>query len=452
MTKHTIIIFFSLILPASAYAQSEVSTLDELLKQVKTELAQEEEQLLDRENKFKSARDKQALLLKQAQDELDKQEQLSEKLRAEYDINEREIDTQNHLLKERAGALGELHGVVRQIATDVDAIINTSIVSAQYPERDLTLDKLTGSKELPSIAELEALWILVLDEMAQSSKVVKFNSRVITSAGDEQEKSVTRIGVFNAVADGRFLRFLPESKKLVEPAGQPPARLQNLALQLERASSGLQAFPVDPTRGTRLALYILEPDFRERVQQGGLVGYIIIAVAIIGLLIALERFIALSRMEKNVNRQLRTKQAGDNPLGRIMQVYENNPDVDTETLEYKLDEAILKELPKLQRGLGALSLLAAIAPLLGLLGTVIGIIETFQSITLFGTGDPRAMSDGISQALVTTVMGLVVAIPLLLLHSFLSSRSNRLTHLLDEKSKSFVALLAEINRLKAANV
>ena len=127
------------------------------------------------------------------------------------------------------------------------------------------------------------------------------------------------------------------------------------------------------------------------------------------------------------------------------------PDVDTETLEYKLDEAILKELPKLQRGLGALSLLAAIAPLLGLLGTVIGIIETFQSITLYGTGDPRAMSDGISQALVTTVMGLVVAIPLLLLHSFLSSRSNRLTHLLDEKSKSFVALLAEINRLRAAN-
>jgi biopolymer transport protein ExbB len=151
---------------------------------------------------------------------------------------------------------------------------------------------------------------------------------------------------------------------------------------------------------------------------------------------------------RKVQKQLKSKRPADNPLGRIMKVYEDNPDVGTETLELKLDEAILKEMPKIQRGLSALALLAAIAPLLGLLGTVTGIIETFQSITLHGTGDPRVMSGGISQALVTTVMGLLVAIPLLLFHSFLSNKSNTLIHILDEKSAAFIALLAEINRIR----
>jgi len=452
MNRVIYLIIALILFPALSMAEEKNKTLDDLLNQVRKGLVQEEQQLLARETKFKSARDKQAVLLRQAQEELAEQQALSEKLRSAYDLNEREIENQTHLLKNRAGALGELHGVVRQIASDVDAVTDASIISAQNPERDIALDKLAESRELPSISELEGLWMLVLDEMTESSKVAKFKSQVITSTGDEKEKLVTRVGVFNAVADGRFLRFLPETKKLVEPAGQPPVRLQNLASALENSTSGMLSFPVDPTRGARLALYILEPDMKERIRQGGLVGYIIIAVAIIGLLIALERFVVLSVMEKKARKQLKTKTPGDNPLGRIMQVYENNPDVDTETLEYKLDEAILKELPSLQRGLSVLSLLAAIAPLLGLLGTVIGIIETFQSITLYGTGDPRAMSDGISQALVTTVMGLVVAIPLLLIHSFLSSKSNQMTHLLDEKSKSFVALLAEINRLRSANV
>ncbi len=446
-----VVLIMSLLLASSSTTAADNKTLNDLLNQVKQDIADEQLKHLEREKKFESARDKQASLLRQAENDLAKEQALSDQLRSRYDLNDREIENQSRILKERAGALGELHGVVRQIASDVDAIIDTSYVSAEKPERDADIDKLTESKELPSIKELEDLWVLALDEMTESSRVVQFNSPVITSSGEEQEQKVTRIGVFNAVSNGRFLRFLPETKQLVEPAGQPPMRLQTQAADLENSQSGIQPFPVDPTRGARLALYILEPDIKQRIQQGGLVGYIIIAVAIIGLLIASERFIVLTLMEKRVSKQLKTKKAGDNALGRIMQVYESNPDVDTETLEYKLDEAILKELPKLQRGLAALALLAAIAPLLGLLGTVIGIIETFQSITLYGTGDPRAMSDGISQALVTTVMGLVVAIPLLLLHSFLTSRSNRLTHLLDEKSKSFVALLAEINRLKTAN-
>jgi biopolymer transport protein ExbB len=167
---------------------------------------------------------------------------------------------------------------------------------------------------------------------------------------------------------------------------------------------------------------------------------------LVGVIIALERFYILSGIDRKVIEQMKNKQPGENPLGRIMKVYLDNPEVDTDTLGLKLDEAILKEMPPLRRGLGVLSLLAAIAPLLGLLGTVTGMIDTFQSITLFGTGDPRVMSGGISQALVTTVMGLVAAIPLLFLHSFLSTKSNRLIHILDEKSAAFVAQLSESHR------
>ena len=245
-----------------------------------------------------------------------------------------------------------------------------------------------------------------------------------------------------------FLRNLPATGKLIEPGRQPRQRFLDMAQNVETVDSGIQAFPIDPTRGAMLALLVQVPDLKNRIEQGGLVGYVIIFIGLIGVLISLERLILLVTTGRNVKKQLNSKKPGDNPLGRIMQVYEKNPDIDTETLGLKLDEAILKEMPRIQRGLGALALLAAVSPLLGLLGTVTGIIETFQSITLYGTGDPRVMSGGISQALVTTVMGLLVAIPLLLSHSFLSSKSNSLIQILDEKSTAFVALLAEMNRIK----
>ena len=197
-----------------------------------------------------------------------------------------------------------------------------------------------------------------------------------------------------------------------------------------------------------LALLVQVPDLKNRVEQGGLNGYVILIIGFIGVLLAIERLVVLFLTNKKVQKQLENDEPEDNPLGRIMIVYKNNPDTDAETLGLKLDEAILKEMPVLQRGLWTIALLAAVSPLLGLLATVTGIIETFQSITLYGTGDPRVMSGGISQALVTTVMGLLVAIPLLIFHGYLSSKSNALIQILDEKSMAYVALLAEENRKK----
>lgn len=442
------LIFLSLFLFLASVSAAEPNDLQSLLEQVKKERSQEKEVFAKRELKFKSAHSKQKELLDIAQKQLAKEESRSSSLRNNYDTYDLEIARQNAVLKEKMGALGELDGIVKQIAGDLDVIIDTSLVSAQKPNRDEILDVLSNRKELPSLEELEELWILAMDEMVESGKIVTFPGKIVTAAGNEIEQNVTRIGVFNAVSAGRFLRNLPETGKLIEPGRQPGQRFLDMAQNIETNSSGIHAFPIDPTRGAMLALLVQVPDLKNRIEQGGLVGYVIIFIGLIGVLISLERLILLVTTGRKVKKQLKSKKPGDNPLGRIMQVYVKNPDVDTETLGLKLDEAILKEMPKIQRGLGALALLAAVSPLLGLLGTVTGIIETFQSITLYGTGDPRVMSGGISQALVTTVMGLLVAIPLLLSHSFLSSKSNALIQILDEKSTAFVALLAEINRIK----
>lgn len=439
------ICFFCMLVPSVTFAESP-KTLEQLLQKVRQESTLEKKVNIEREERFRQDKESQEQLLKEALAILEKEEKRGTNLRRTYNLYENQIARQTYMLETRAGTLGELHGVVRQIAGDVDSIIDTSLVSAQKPDRDDITDALASSKRLPDIKELEQLWILVLDEMVESGKVVRFNTRFINSNGEEIEQQVTRIGTFNVVSNGRFLRYLPDSEKLVEPARQPSNRFQSMAIELEQSQSGVMPFPLDPTRGAMLALLVQVPDMKARIKQGGIVGLMIIFLALIGVIIALERFYILSGIDHKVIAQMNNKQPGENPLGRIMKVYLDNPDIDTDTLGLKLDEAILKEMPPLRKGLGILSLLAAIAPLLGLLGTVTGIIDTFQSITLFGTGDPRVMSGGISQALVTTVMGLVAAIPLLLLHSFLSTKSNRLIHILDEKSAAFVAQLSESHR------
>ena len=160
-------------------------------------------------------------------------------------------------------------------------------------------------------------------------------------------------------------------------------------------------------------------------------------------LLAIWRMVYLTRVGRGVSAQMHDLSAprADNPLGRIIGVLGPKPQLaDLETLELKLDEAILQETPPLETGQGLLKLLCAVAPLLGLLGTVTGMIVTFQAITQGGGGDSRLMADGISQALVTTVQGLVVAIPLLFLHTLLASRSKGLIQLLEQQSAGLIAL------------
>ncbi|RME35745.1 MAG: MotA/TolQ/ExbB proton channel family protein [Gammaproteobacteria bacterium] len=429
----------SLALPARA-----ASPLQELLEKVREESSQERMDLQERLRRFEAEKDKQAALLEEARKELEREEARTSDLKQRFETNQESLKFQLSVLQRNLGDLGRLKGISRELAASVRGTLANSLITAQYPDRLRVPELLSKLREMPSIAQLTDLWLLQLQEIAESGRVVRFGTKVITSRGEVAQARVTRVGVFTVTSDGNFLRYLPETRDLVEPPRQPPLRYRRLAQELEQASEGLVTTTIDPTRGSMLALLVQTPDLRERLEQGGIIGYIILGLGALGLLLVLERFLRLGWLWRAIRRQLQDETPNPlNPLGRIMQVYAENPGLDAETLGLKLDEAILRELPVVQRGLGTLSILAAVAPLLGLLGTVTGIIETFQSITLFGTGDPRVMSGGISQALVTTVEGLAVAIPLLLFHSMLSTRSQRIVQVLDEESAAMVARMAE---------
>ena len=251
--------------------------------------------------------------------------------------------------------------------------------------------------------------------------------------------------MFNAITGDRFLQYQDESRILQVLGRQPPSRYRALAGGVSAATEGILPMAVDPSRGQLLGLLIQSPSLAERVGQGRAVGYVIIAMGVIGLLIAIWRLVVLRAAGSGIRRQLKDpdKSRDDNPLGRIIQVYELNRSADTDTLELKLDEAILREVPPLERYQGTIKVFAAVAPLLGLLGTVVGMIVTFQALTLFGTGDPKLMAGGISQALVTTVLGLVVAIPLVFLHSVVAGWSRSLIEVLEEQSAGIIARHAE---------
>src|SRR5690606_27917915 len=377
-----------------------------------------------REQAFLQDRSEQAQLLARANAALAQQKAEAERLKAEFDRQEAELVEQERLLAQRVGHLGELFGVVRQSAGDIAGQWQDSLLNTQYPERVQRLRALAESRTLPSAEDLDAFWMTLLEDLAASGRVEQVELPVVSANGQRNVESVLRVGAFSAFTKDAFLRYDESAGELLAPARQPSG--QGLVDDYLGSSDALAVLPVDPSRGSLLEQLQRQPELWDRVQQGGLVGWVIMVLGIFGLLLAIWRMAYLCGVGRKVASQMRELNAprSDNPLGRIIGVLGPKPQLsDLETLELKLDEAILQETPPLERGQPLLKLLAAVAPLLGLLGTVTGMIVTFQAITQSGGGDSRLMADGISQALVTTVQGLVVAIPLMFLHSLLASRS-----------------------------
>ena len=420
------------------------ANLQQLLRQVEQGKAAESQEAREREQRFQRDRAQQQNLLAQAQAEKAAEEQRSERLETEFEENELRVAELQDQLNKRLGSLKELFGVLQQVAGDTRANFENSVVSAQYPARDVFLNELAAkmgtASELATIPEMEKLWFEIQREMTESGQVDRFTAPVIDTDGQREERDITRVGAFNLVSDDGYLNYVPETTNIVELPRQPQDRFVSSASDMAGAAGGVVDFGVDPTRGQLLNTLIDRPTLRERIDQGGIVGYIIIAVGILGILIALERLITLGIVGSKVNAQLKSSSVNtNNPLGRVLKVHEDNPNLDTENLELKLGEAILKEQPALTRSLTFLKIISVVAPLMGLLGTVTGMIQTFQAITLFGTGDPKLMAGGISQALVTTVLGLCVAIPTVLLHTIVSGRSKRIMHVLQEQSAGIIA-------------
>ena len=397
-----------------------------------------------REQKFLATRDRQKFLLEQAVARLDQEEKRSVRLQKQFEENEKTLEDIQETLRIRIGNFGELFGVVRQVAGETISIVKNSIVSLQFPNREKNLTGLAEARGIPSIEQMHDLRIELLREMSQSGQVQRFQKQVVLPGGSIVDAEIVRVGVFNAITENFFLQFVPDTQSLQVLARQPARRYQSMAEDLFALDTGYTTMAVDPSRGQILSLLIQAPGLAERINQGGLVGYFIIFIGLLGLALSLWRLLVLRQDGQAINQQLTTDIASqDNALGRILSVHNEHDAMDTESLELKIDEAILKEVPKLEKYHSIIKVFAAVAPLLGLLGTVVGMIVTFQALTLFGTGDPKLMAGGISQALVTTMLGLIVAIPLVFLHSVLTSWSGTLIEVLEEQSAGLIARHAE---------
>ena len=444
---------------AAAFAVSMVGTvqaeeiqaksLAELLQLVKDGKVVNQRVNEQREREFIADKNRQQQAVRDAQREQANEEARSERLEAQFEKNEQDIAAKQEILAKRLGSLRELFGVLQQVSGDTRGVLEGSIVSAELPGRGDWLGEFAASmgksSKLATIEEIERLWYELQREMTESSKVSKFSAEVIKLGGEKVTQEVIRIGSFNLISEGEYVAYDIENQVIKELPKQPEARFVDSAGELADASSGFVPFALDPTRGQLLALQIQVPTIEERVHQGGLPGYVIISLGIVAVIIAVAKFITLTLTGMKVSSQAKNAGSpdGGNPLGRIINVYRENEGVDSETLQLKIDEAILKEQPSINRFIGFIKIISMVAPLLGLLGTVIGMIVTFQAITLFGTGDPKTMAGGISQALITTVLGLVVAIPTVLLHYFVNSRAQGIMQILNEQSGGLIAEHAE---------
>jgi len=451
MKRITLIIatgLLSLGMVATANAQGEARSMGELLKLIEQGQARDSQENRKREATFAQNKNQQQSLLNQARAERTREENNSARLEQQFEENQQKIITARQALDERLGALKELFGVLQTVSGDAQGRFSASLTNIEYPDRSDFLvelgSKMAGASSLASIEDIEMLWSMLQQEVVETGKVTRFNYLVTKADGQQEEMEVVRIGAFNIVSENGYLEYDSSEKSIAELLRQPEGRYAGTAGDMMDADGGAVDFGIDVTKGGILGLLVESPTIKDRIEQGGIVGYCIIALGIIGLIIAILRWFALSNDSRKVTAQLKRDTAStDNPLGRVLAAYESNKSADTETIELKLSEAALKEMPALTKGLLFIKVVAAVAPLMGLLGTVTGMIKTFQVITLYGAGDPKMMAGGISQALMTTVLGLVVAIQMVLLHTVVSGQSRKIVNILQSQSAGLVAQHSE---------
>ena len=433
--------------------EAEISTVEALLQLVKEGKTREQSENADREAKFMANKNEQAAILAAEKRELARQERIADQLEAEYKKNEEILRVKEEAYQKELGSLVELFGHLQSSAGEAAVQFSGSLTSPQYGlERVDFLNELTSkmseTTELPTIREIEGLRYELQREMVASGQVVSFDTTVIDVDGESSTCNVTRVGLFNAVCDGKYLEYVAATGQYAFLPRQPAGRFTKTAKSVGNADAGEQVRfgidPTGPTGGSLLANLIQTPSLAERAAQGREVGYAIIFVGLIGIGLAFWKLWSLYVLGKAVRAQAGSKTLDvRNPLGRVLKVGEENFKKDIDTLELKLAEAIMAERPSIERGIGAVRIISVVAPLAGLLGTVTGMIVTFQMITLYGTGDPKLMAGGISQALVTTVLGLLVAIPTTLLHSFTASSAKGIISVLEEQSTGILAERAE---------
>ena len=435
-------------------AVNEPSSPSELLELVqKGQFADTAEQR-ERERKFRNEKNKQAKLLADAKAERARLEREAARLEQKFEANEALLVVAEAQLKERLGSLNEIFGHLAGLATEARNIFEQSLTSAQFgKDREEFLTKLAVKMgegvALATIPELERLWFELQREINATGEVVKFNADVIALDGTVEEREVVRVGVFNAVSDGNYLTYASTRGMYEELPSQPAGRYTSTTSDVFDADAFPVQFAVDPTGpqgGSYLASLISMSGAWERINgEGGPIGYVIFYVlGLGGVGLFIWRLVTLRGIRAAVDSQLAASTLNtDNPLGRVLKIAEDNPKADTETIELKMAEQILNERPPIEKLNWLIKLISIVAPLMGLFGTIVGMIETFQMITLFGTGDPKTMASGISIALVTTWLGLMVAIPMTFMSAIVSNFSKGILETIEEQAIGMAAERSE---------
>lgn len=442
----------SFFLICSTQLSAQSASLADLLDAVENDRVAESEAYRTRLQEFEQNAARQQQILDTTNNRITEQEEEQVRLSDQFEANELIIADKREVLRNRRGDLNELFGTLQGVAGDFLSNFQNSLISAQYPGRSAELERIierAGSTiEQLNISEMERFWYFMHQEVTESGRVVTYNGDIALPSGDTANRTITRIGAFNAISDGEYLSYTGAVGHLQVLPRQPAADVLASARALQSASSGLVRVGIDPTGGVGgqvMANLVNFPSAQEQVEaNAGVIGFIIIGVGVVGILLGFYRLLMLTLVSIKVRSQLKSdKPAKNNPLGRVLLVAESNPSADTETLELKLGEAILKETPSLESMLTLIKMIATIAPLGGLLGTVTGMIQVFQQITVYGAGDPTIMAGGISQALMTTVLGIVVAIPTIFMHTVVKSRSDNIIHILEEQATGMIAQKAE---------
>ena len=400
----------------------------------------------------------QAQLLKDAQAARASAEAASKAALEKYNANELKLADLDKRMKQTLASLGlgEVFGLARQVAGDSATIMQQSMTTAQIAaagadDRVAALRALAEADTVPDSAALKRLWTELLREMTLAGQVAKFKTKVGQPNGGQSELEVVRVGPFTASTGADYLSFIPELKTFVRLSRQPPADLRALATRLASSADGYVPAAVDPARGALLALYVERPNWLERIHRGGEVTYVIIAVGALGVALWAVQFLYLVVVRVGVWSQLRNLNTlhRTNPLGRVLLAFTGQGariEQDADIVELRISEAVLREVPKLERFQPFLRLAVAAGPLLGLIGTVVGMIVTFQAITESGSSDPKLMANGIGQAMIATVAGLGIAIPLLFGNSILATLSRGVVQILDEQSTGLLAATLERKR------
>ena len=417
-------------------------SFDDLLKEIEQKSRVDSKLNREREAEFLKRKDEQAAVLSQAREQFKRLSAESDALEARFEENKAKLADLTNIYRQRAGDSTEIFSLLKRKSAELATDLSTSFVGLLMPHAERQLERIAGLKDVFNPGEARKLWRLMIEEMVLQGASVRTNADVVLGDGRIEQRQLTVIGPFTAISGGRFLQYPPDGAMPVLVRHQPASRYLSVAEAFERVdgSQHFAAAPLDPSRGAMFSFLEQSPGLLERIEQGGAIALIILALGAVGFALVFERIFSLRRTARAVSRQKdSTEISSDNPLGRVMQVCEGAPQADYEETELRLQNAVLKEVPRLERGFGIIKVLTSIAPLLGLLGTVVGMIETFQAITLFGSGDPQVMAGGISQALVTTMLGLSVAIPLLLLYVAATGYSRRIRQVLEEQSAGILA-------------